>query len=204
MLLPNLSKTGVKYTCICTVSARSCQASLPAAAKQDARNGDATVVAASSAAAPPTAADANSTAAATAAVDPSVECGGNTTASSSSDSLYQAALDALFTTSNSSTAAAAPPVRASLRLLPAAPIAAARAVVAVAAEQRPLCAAWVPERLQQRLVEGGCRVHFGGGASCVVARLEPPAPAGALHRIVRSTLVEVVAEGDPQLTSARP
>lgn len=212
--------TGAKYTCICIVSARSCQVGQADSSAEDVAAVTAAVDGAPAAAAAVAAASSPPTPPA-AAVDPSVECCSSRDVAVCGDA-YEAVVSALVHPS-------AAPLRASLRLLPSPPVAASRAVVVFSsgsggADSAPAgppdaavasaAAAWVPERLQQRLVEVGCRVHFGGGASCLVVALEPPAPSApnaraggstssttsgtssstssaVVHRIVRSTQVLV-------------
>lgn len=128
------------------------------------------------------------------AVDPCVEClptaQGRERAKSSQEnscilppSSFERALSALR-------AAGAAPAPASIRPLTAAPVIAKRAEVLVTSDLRENC--WVvTEKLQQRLVALHCLVHFALGSFCLVRLLEPPAPAGSVYRIVRSTQISV-------------
>ncbi|GBF97185.1 hypothetical protein Rsub_10046 [Raphidocelis subcapitata] len=174
---------GGSYTCICAVSARSRQAALaPNDADEAAAGG----------------------AAAAAAVDPAVECPARGAEDSGSaeertrqpggppaPSAFEAALAALR---------APAPLPASLRPCGPPPVAARRAVAVVPEALRS--SPWVRESLQQRLVEAGCRVHLSAGSSCLVPRLEPPAPAGVVYRIVRSTAIDLATADEAARTEA--
>lgn len=100
-------------------------------------------------------------AAAPAAVDPCVQCAPPRGAAAAPPA---PGAPACFDEALAALTPGGPPLPASLRPLPAAPLVAKRARV-IAPPALRHCA-WLPERLQQRLVERGCTVHFAVRACC--------------------------------------